>query len=262
VEKLDLPSFYMLGAALNPITRLIPAQTTWVQLFLWAVASKPAIEKLFADYPLEVCKNAGDEVLAEIAHWSDPANVPAATAGNTLNQQDQLLAQGLVNKVLIFENVLHAELRQLATYQVAKKGAYSTPELVERAENVFPPTIREKLPKDAVRDVRESGRCLAFDNPTASAFHIMRATETVMHEYYVKVCQPASKKRLDNWGAYIKALKDSGDVDAQEIVAIMQQIKDQHRNLIMHPEVFLDGDESFTLFQIAQGAIIAMAGKL
>ena len=50
--------------------------------------------------------------------------------------------------------------------------------------------------------------------------------------------------------------------DVEKVIAVLQQIKDQDRNLIMHPELVLSGDDAFTLFEVGQGAIIAMAARL
>jgi hypothetical protein len=46
------------------------------------------------------------------------------------------------------------------------------------------------------------------------------------------------------------------------VLAFLQQIKDQDRNLIMHPEVVLQPDEALTLFEVTKGAILMMAEKL
>ncbi len=170
----------------------------------------------------------------------------------------------VISKAKEFETILSAELQTLITYHPSQKGIYSTADLVERAENIFPEPILSKLDTKVVSDIRESGKCLAFGNDTACAFHMMRATESVLHKYYVYMCnpQPIPKKRLENWGAYIKELNGCPKTEVKEVLAILQQIKDQHRNLIMHPEVFLSPEDSFTLFEIAQAAIIAMASSL
>ncbi len=95
---------------------------------------------------------------------------------------------------------------------------------------------------------------------------MMRALEETMHQYYLAMCKPASKKHLGNWGEYIAALRkaaglDSGPAtikDAKAIdhvkltVPMLQQIKDQDRNLIMHPEIVLTSDESSSLFRDSQ----------
>ena len=268
VDKIKLPFFYTLGATLNPALTINATQVTWVQMYLWAIRAKPRLEELFRDYPLTVCKNVGAELMAEIDHWDDVGKVTsqaqASQSGGvaTLGFADQTHAQQLVNKLQEFEAVLSAELQTLATYQVSQKGIYSTPDLIERAESLFPEEIKRKLPKDAVRDIRESGRCLAFDNATASGFHILRATETVIHAYYVEVCKPTDKKTLDNWGQYVIELKKCPGADVQRIANIIDDLREQERNLIMHPEIFLSPNDAFKLFSVAQGAIITMADKL
>ena len=134
--------------------------------------------------------------------------------------------------------------------------------MIDRTEKVLPESVLKKISIAIVEEIRQSGRCLAFDVATASAFHIMRATESVIHKYYLQVCKPKSKKKLDSWGIYIAKLSQSQDPQVKEVVALLQQIKDRHRNLIMHPEIVLTPDEAFTLFEIAQSAIITMAGNL
>ncbi len=78
----------------------------------------------------------------------------------------------------------------------------------------------------------------------------------------MSVCKPTDPKSLDNWGAYIAELKKSEDADVKETVAMLQQIKDNDRNLIMHPERVLSPDDAFTLFEIAKGAMMAMSRNL
>ncbi|MFC2016707.1 hypothetical protein ACFLUF_03230 [Chloroflexota bacterium] len=73
---------------------------------------------------------------------------------------------------------------------------------------------------------------------------------------------PKPKEKLSSWAAYITKLDRVGDSEVKEAVAMLRQIKDQHRNLIMHPELVLSPHEAFTLFEIAQCVIIAMAEKL
>jgi hypothetical protein len=46
------------------------------------------------------------------------------------------------------------------------------------------------------------------------------------------------------------------------MVAVLQQMKDLDRNLIIHPEVFLSQDDAFILFEAAKYAIMQMATRL
>ena len=161
------------------------------------------------------------------------------------------------------ETVLLAELQTLTTFLPAQKGAYSTQMLMNEAEKTLPASILRKLNEKTTQDIRQAGRCLALDIPTACGFHIMRAIESVLHDYYCEVCEPESKTRLSNWGAYLTELrKVQNDGQVKEVIAILQQFKDRHRNLIMHPELILTDDDAHTLFEKSKAAIIAMAERL
>jgi hypothetical protein len=171
-----------------------------------------------------------------------------------------------------FETILYEELRVLPTYSASKKGAYSTSDLIDNAEVVFPDPMLKTLSQAIIGEVRQAGKCLAFDIPTASGFHMLRATEGVLHEYYLVICKPKKKDKLDSWGAYITALykltQDGSAIDDEtknhikKVLALLQQVKDEDRNQIMHLEVVLNDDQAFALFEITKGAIMAMAEKL
>ena len=98
---------------------------------------------------------------------------------------------------------------------------------------------------------------------------MLRATEEVLHEYYMALCKPKNECHLDSWAAYISALHKIIENEAnydktvvnhvKKVLGLLQQIKDQDRNLIMHPEVVLNADEAFVLFEITKGAIMTMA---
>lgn len=158
-------------------------------------------------------------------------------------------------------------------YHPQQKAIYSTALLITHAENTLHPQDLQKLEPNTIREIRESGRCLAFDNYTASGFHMMRALETVLHEYYVIMCKPKNtNKKLYSWAAYLSPLYrvfNDGDragekekAHIKKVYYLLQQIKDLDRNNIMHPEIFLNEIESLKLFDISKTAIMIMAEKL
>ena len=259
MERIDLPFFYSLGNKLHALCEVTETSNR-IGVLLPAIGARDEVEQLLRSFPsLTVCRQAGMALIQAIKEWIDswPEDVRA-----DMDMQEQWKVNAIVNKAKEFETVLSAELQTLAAYHVTQKGIYSTPDLIGRADSTLPGSVRSRLSREVIDELRESGRCLVFDNPTASGFHMMRATEAVMHLYYVAVCKPKSKEKLDNWGAYIAELKKCSDPDVPKVVAILQQIKDQDRNLIMHPEVVLSSDDAFTLFEVGKSAIIAMAGKL
>lgn len=263
MEKINLPFFYHLGAKLNLLTELTPEVDNRVQIWLATMPAHSYVYTLLESFStLTVCRTTGIEfinAIIEVQNWM--TETPPNKWGKEEPSVD-VRFNNVIIKAKEFQTVLIAELETLASYYVTQKAIYSTTGLIERAENILPEHVLKKISTDIKEEIRQSGKCLAFDVATASAFHIMRATEAVIHKYYLHVCQPESEKRLQAWGAYITELKKSPKPEVQEVVAILQQIKDRHRNLIMHPEIVLSPDEAFTLFEIAKGAIIAMADNL
>ena len=79
-----------------------------------------------------------------------------------------------------FETVLRTECQIMDTYFVSKKGTHSTKDLVENAHYHVPEPSRSSLPEQTKRDFDYAGKCIAFDVPTAAAFHLLRGTEAVI----------------------------------------------------------------------------------
>lgn len=267
VDKISLPFFYRLAKDLKPLVEsTVSENTNKIALTLASFSADGAVRRLFAALPtLTVCRQAGDRLRDECAVWLEELNKSQDKLGTTpLTIEEQIRGRSMVNAATTFETVLLEELHTLATYHATPKGIYSTADLIERAEDVFPEEIKKKLSPEAVKDVRESGRCLAFDTATAAGFHILRATESVLHQYYVAVCTPADpNKPLDNWGQYVIELKKKvADPDVQRVALIIDNLREHERNVIMHPEIFLSPDDAFTIFEVAQGAIMAMASRL
>lgn len=153
-----------------------------------------------------------------------------------------------------FNTILNAELSNLDTYWVEPKGIYSTNDLIEHAENTFSEGVRQELVDETKLDVNEAGKCLAFDLPTAAAFHVWRAVERELRVYYQSWLgqSPGNK----TWNTLTKEL--SGTRAEPKVLAVLDHLRSLHRNPTMHPEDYLTVDEAVTLFGIANSAITAM----
>lgn len=159
-----------------------------------------------------------------------------------------------------FETIFSAELQGASTYYVEQKGIYSTPDLMDRAELALGDSVAV-LEDDAKKDFNQAGRCLAFDLPTAAAFHLTRSIESVLRKYHALICAKSSAAgRRPEMATCINELRRSG-ADAK-LLDILDHFRDLHRNTTMHPEVFLDGPEALRLFDIAKSGINAMADKI
>lgn len=169
---------------------------------------------------------------------------------------DFLDVYSVTNAMDNFEPVLKAELHASDSYFVSKKGGYDTLDLIAQAEVLFPPELPDKVP-EAVRDIQECGRCIAFELGTAAGFHILRANEAVLLRYWDAVTAGEARPRNRNLGNYIKKLDELG-AGEEKVRATLRQIKDLHRNTLIHPEDVLTTEEAIDLLGIIRSAISAM----
>jgi len=167
-------------------------------------------------------------------------------------------ANELTEAVKHFEPVLAAECLALDTYVISQKRGYSTPDLVERSDVMVSEETRVALPDSVVEDIRAAGRCLAFDVPTASGFHILRAVEAMMAQYYTHLTGKKVKKQNRNWGLYLLKLKGVAHHNAK-IWGALEHVKENYRNPITHPEDTLSESEALMLFALSLSVIELMA---
>ena len=197
--------------------------------------------------PLRVCKNAGSNAVAWIRQL---ASKPATSL---IEPND---VSTVIGTLLDFQAVLREELNISDTYIVAQKAHFSTTTLVENGELMFPDEIRRLLPDEAIHDIQQGARCFAFELPTAAGFHFLRAIEAVIHSFYDVLSNQAKRPKRAAMGIYIDELIK---LNANpELVATLKQIKDLHRNPIIHPEETLDMIEAQMLMGIMQSAVFAM----
>lgn len=249
--------FYELGQKISAAKFVKGTQFRKKFFELWE--AREAVQSLMThDIPVRVCRPAAERLIAAISvivplDWSEALD-RARTQGDT--ELGEYKVYEYDNAVSEFETVLGAECQQLDTYFVSQKVAYSMPDLVERAEMLLPESVRAKVPSHCINDMKAAGRCLAFDNPTAAGFHLARAVESVMAEFYVHVVGKQMPTRMRNWGIYIKQLRASG-ADAK-VVGLLDHIREDYRNPITHPEVTLDSEEIEVLMGVSVSAITRM----
>jgi hypothetical protein len=159
-----------------------------------------------------------------------------------------------------FEAVFTAELNVTTAYLVTKKRGYDTSDLVARAEVLFPAELQEKIP-ECITDIREAGKCIAFEMGTSAGFHILRATELVMRKYWDAVTKGAERPTNGSMGVYLHEMEQQKAGD-EKVIAALRQIKDLHRNVLMHPEENLTLDDAIALLGISQSAIVAMLREI
>ena len=139
-------------------------------------------------------------------------------------------SDALVAAARNFETVFESDSPSMAVFWAQQKGIYRTEDLIDHAEMHLPDSVSNYLSSQAKLDLRAAGRCLAFNLPTATAFHMWRALEVTFGEYYVSLTGKSfeNAKIARNWGAYIKALNEAG-ADAK-ITGNLDHIRAEYRN--------------------------------
>lgn len=123
-----------------------------------------------------------------------------------------------------------------------------------------------------LKDLNQSGACLAFGMATASGYHAVRSVERVLRAYYVALTgldhirsnDPKKSPRpigKCNMSTITVALRSSEQGDPKTL-AVLDQIRELHRNPLGHPDTFLEVTEAMELFNVCTSAISAMARQL
>jgi hypothetical protein len=170
-------------------------------------------------------------------------------------------------KLTHFTGVLSAELGSCDLYFISQKRGHNMKILIFAAERNLDESLMSVLSEQCIHEIREAGRCIAFDLPTAAGFHMFRAIETVVLMYFPILNLQPLDDRMRNLGNYIKLI--SGEkVDNQivpadkkvddKIIGMLNHLKDTYRNPLMHPELVLKDEEAQDLFQFGLSAVSTM----
>jgi hypothetical protein len=254
VQRINLSWFTAFGEQLAPLLRFHELDHNQGKLALLTV--KPSIDYLM------YLSNTG----------AFPLSIRSSKPGLSELSQivDGLLNLGDADYSIAFESrkyevwiktsevktILNAELGVQPTYLVFPKRAYDTEVFISDGTKLFSDDCRAEFTDDEKYDITEAAKCLAFEVPTAAAFHIVRAVESVIRRYYHVAIGTLPKSKSRNWSVYIKRLKENG-VDLR-ITSVLEEIRELYRNPIIHPEIKMSMDESLSLLGIAETAIGAM----
>lgn len=247
---------YQLGLQIHPVGDF-PAgfgrKTTWAHARHPLIVAEGALQVFLNQsiYRPQTAYQDGDNLLAQIR----ATKTHYETLGNPDQELDFMDVYQLQDLVQRFESVVAAEFGMLELYKVGQKGGYNTSDLIVRGETLFPADLPIKVPA-ALFDVREATKCLAFELPTACAFHLHRANESVLHRYYDAVTGGAKRPKSRNMGDYLNSLSEK-NMGNQQVRTALRDVKDLHRNPLIHPEHSLETvDEAIDLL----GAIRSLIG--
>ena len=142
---------------------------------------------------------------------------------------------------------LQAEASGKMAYIVSERR-FPIEHLMANPSNLFAVGAFSKLPEMAKRDFSEATKCLSFERSTAAAFHMLRATESVLRHYY---CQKMHRSRAQlMWGPICESMKKYPRRFPVPLLNHLDHIRSSFRNPTAHPEKIYDIDEAQDLLSI------------
>jgi hypothetical protein len=193
-----------------------------------------------------------------------PGKETASLSGKYVTEDGEIteMAAGMLSRaVASFETALKHELNALPTYIIEKTGIYDTDDLLTRADAAFADDLVPHIPAKSMEDFKKAGACLAFELFTASGFHGFRAVDSALRAYCVHFAGRLPAKR--DWGSFLQAVRTvTGEgfrVPNARTIELIDRIRAEDRNPLIHPETDLDRLQANTAFDLCRSAIIFMA---
>jgi len=157
-----------------------------------------------------------------------------------------------------FREVIAAELRSLIVYTLVPKR-YPSDVLLSKVGTLLAANIFSSLTTIAQFDLEEAGKCIAFERPTAAAFHILRATEATLKDFYLHSVKHKRTKHL-MMGPIIADMRIKRKTKhLTDLIACLDNIRNSYRNPTQHPEKAYDLDQVQDLLSICFDAITKLS---
>ena len=143
-------------------------------------------------------------------------------------------------------NTLFAEAEGNVAFIVTDKRI-DVNKLLSDMPALMAPGVFDALPEIAQYDFTEAGKCIAFERPTAAAFHIVRGTEATLKHFYCSVVKRNRAQLM--WGPIVKSLKDrKSKRPSDALLDNLDSIRRSFRNPTQHPEKTYDIQDVQDLF--------------
>jgi hypothetical protein len=266
MNRINCYGFYSLGKWIHQVESLT-TDSAELDMALAAVRADALLHRLLRGglVSLKATSQASENVFTGFKHLIELVETKEEKGENECSDlrlrrtSIDLILRGIRQSIETFETIMSSELALAPTYSVPSRGVFSTDSLLDSADDVFG-DWKDKIPEEARADTRQAGRCLAFNLSTAAGFHVARATEAVMRKVMDAFGCSLTKESQRNWGNYIRALDEHGA--SKTLVHHLTQLKELHRNPLIHPEVTLTPLEAEQLWAMCTSAMLAMISEI
>ncbi len=179
----------------------------------------------------------------------------------TDSKTDKALADEVHTAVNTLDATLDGELHLRTAYLVTPKR-FDLENLLNAPQNLFGEDVYGSLPLIGKFDFWQACYCIAFDLPTAAAFHLMRGTEAVLRYYYNSL---VLRNRIEKplWGEIIAQLrKKRRNPPPKALLDHLDHIRENFRNPTQHPDATYTSDEAQDLLAMTIDVVNRMIRDL
>jgi predicted ester cyclase len=182
---------------------------------------------------------------------------------NIENDNDEI-GQALANKVkeqlTNIETVVFPESSIKKIY-ILPNRRFNTDYLLEQPNKLLAEGVFEKLDDIAQHDIKSACRCLLFGEATASAFHILRATESVLKYYYLHH-RRQNRLKKPMWANMVDQLRAKArNKPPETLLNALDLVRTAYRNPTQHPQATYEIDSAQDLFGVCLDVIGKMGGE-
>jgi hypothetical protein len=263
MQRVDGYYLYLVGSQIHPLSELrgdisftgVSSATTVGAARRTIIIAEGALEPLLfrSIFRLRTSAQAGQKLLEAIRVIKGKM----AVATDESAPLDWFDVFQVTSSLAAFESILQAELSLSPLYVVVPKAGYDTTTLIEYGAVCFPSDMPFKVP-EAVSDLQQGTRCLAFELNTAAGFHLHRANEAVLRKYWDVVSNNKQRPSRGNMGDYLNEMKQCNFGD-ELVRAALKHLIDFHRNPLIHPEQNIEStDEAVALMNGIHNVIVQM----
>ncbi|CAO4195738.1 hypothetical protein [Methylorubrum extorquens] len=256
--RISLTYIFQLAQQIEPLGSLqdevdIPMRDIFMPLFMAETALEALLSNSVFATQLRSYFTLGHDLLSQIKKITSKIDSPdEPVASFQLYSVKRTYDQ--------YKIALLAELGVMPSYFVMPKGGFDTNSLLENGWLIFPDSVRSKVP-EALFDLGEAGKALAFDMPTACGYHLFRATESVLRKYYITVTGNSTHPKVRNIAVYLNAMRQKRLGD-EKVLSALDQLSKLHRNPLIHLDVTLSLDEAIAAIGMARSVVTAMLAAM
>ena len=180
---------------------------------------------------LKVTKNASGHLTRFRDKLTQITDKTSALSGEQANELNTICNT--------LRSTLEAELLTLEAFVVTPKR-FDTDKLLNDVGSLMSPGVFSALPEITKYDLMEAAKCIAFERPTAGAFHLLRGTEAALRHFY---CTFIRTKRVSPllWGNMVQHLRTRQKTkNYTTLYNNLDNIRLSYRNPTQHPDAIHD----------------------